>query len=407
MANWAKLQEDTIQLPIFKRARHGIHFDKGNGEVLANFSGKPCHFQDTDGLWKPIDTKLLPLGDGFYGCPHSKVKVHPAGHVAVAGTDYIQRVTLPSAQAGLLDGDKLVRKFSFGEQRMWVTEDGFKSEIQLNRIPTLTEARKLIASESGTLSKEYLKSLTTATDANGNVHTYSTLAAFRTWLAGAKFPVVIDPDFAVTDNTDCGTSGYSGTSYAAAKSTANGGGVATAGYWSVGCVVGSWNMLRGFMAFDTSTIGSDGTVTNVKLKMARRGGSVANAFDVQIVKYNWSEWLADLSNATKRDTAADGCLAGDLDDNIWSNTSTAANDTMKYSGDLNTAWVSKTGTTYYGLRSSRDADAGITNETSSNNITIHNKHSYSANYYPFLTVTYTAGGSITPIVQYYNRLRRN
>ena len=176
MANWAKLQEDTIQLPLFKRAKHGIHFKQNDGSVLANFSGKPCHYFDTDGLWKPIDTKLLSLGDGFYGCPHSKVNIHPDGRVRVTGTDYLQQVELPSAQTGLVDGDKLVRKFAFGEQRLWVTEDGFRSEIQLNRIPTLTEARKLIASESGTLSKEYLKSLTTAVDATGNEHTYSTLS---------------------------------------------------------------------------------------------------------------------------------------------------------------------------------------------------------------------------------------
>jgi hypothetical protein len=201
MANWALLQEQLTGKPVVKRAKHGIHFDNGDGQVLAHFSGKPCHYEDA-GLWKPIDTRLLVTPDGFYGCPHSKVKVHPDGRVAVAGTDYAQRAELPSAKTGLADGDKLIREFSFGKQEMRITEDGFRSEITLNRIPTLTEARKLIASESGTLSKKYLKSLTTATDANGDSHTFSTLSAFRTWLAKAVFPVVIDPDFSGISNAD-------------------------------------------------------------------------------------------------------------------------------------------------------------------------------------------------------------
>ena len=41
MANWAKLQEDTVGLPLFKRAKHGIHFKQNDGSILANFSGKP------------------------------------------------------------------------------------------------------------------------------------------------------------------------------------------------------------------------------------------------------------------------------------------------------------------------------------------------------------------------------
>ena len=41
MANWAKLQEDLTGLKVVKRAKHGIHFDKGGGQILAEFTGKP------------------------------------------------------------------------------------------------------------------------------------------------------------------------------------------------------------------------------------------------------------------------------------------------------------------------------------------------------------------------------
>lgn len=195
MANWALLQEQLTGKQVTKRAKYGIHFDNGDGQTLAHFSGKPCHWQDTDGLWKPIDTRLVLMPDGFYGCPHSPVRVHKDGHVKVTGSDYTQYAGLPSASEGLVDGDKIVRIFRFGEQRLWVTEGGFHSEIVLNRIPTLSEAKKLIASEGGTLPRDYWKSLTTATDANDNIHTFTTLSAFRTWLTSAAFPVVIDPDF--------------------------------------------------------------------------------------------------------------------------------------------------------------------------------------------------------------------
>ena len=84
MANWAKLQEDITGLKVVKRAKHSIHFDKGNGEIVANFSGAPCHFLDGK-IWKPIDTKLLLLSDGFYGCPHSDVKIHKDGRVKAGG----------------------------------------------------------------------------------------------------------------------------------------------------------------------------------------------------------------------------------------------------------------------------------------------------------------------------------
>ena len=76
MANWAKLQEQLTGLPVVKRARHSIHFDKGNGEIVANFSGAPCHYQDTDGLWKPLDTAIKELEDGSLGAKGVPVRLN-------------------------------------------------------------------------------------------------------------------------------------------------------------------------------------------------------------------------------------------------------------------------------------------------------------------------------------------
>lgn len=380
MANWAKLQEDTIGLPVYKRAKHGIHFDKGNGEVLANFVGKPCHYQD-GGLWKPIDTKLLLGGDGFYGCPHSPVRISKEGRVKVDGTDYQQYTELPSA-TGLVDNDRIVRTFSFGEQRMWVTEDGYRSEIQLNRIPTLAEARKVITSQSGKLSKQYLKSLTTATDADGNMHTVTTLSAFRTWLASAKFPVVIDPDFAVS-TAYIYLYGNNAT-YLTARSTVSGG--VTSTFFRAGQTTGFF-VLRSVCKFDTSSIGANSTVTQANLKLKDKENYSDTDFDVQIVKTDWSSGT--------NEQIYDNILANDADDSIFYNTSSYSANQFHTSGNLSTTWVSKTGTTYYGLRSSRDVAA--TQPSGNEYVSFYPPTDATEGNRPILTVLYSAGGALLKV----------
>jgi len=391
LSNWALLQEQLVGKQVVKRAKHGIHFDNGDGQILAKFSGRPCHYLD-GGLWKPIDTKLLIAGDGYYGCPHSKVRVHPDGHVKVDGSHYKQYTPLVSSKSGLVDNDRIVRKFSFGEQRMWVTEDGFRSEIQINRIPTLTEARKLVASETGILSVEYLKSLTTATDANGDSHTFSTLSAFRTWLASAVFPVVIDPDFAggTADgrvsgaNADVNVARSTSSTYNASDNTL------TVGSYISGITI---YISRGFVLFDTSTIGIDSTITQVNLKLTTIQVNQLNGnypFDIQIVKQDWSGQnpLSD----DNREAAYDNCLSGTADDSILRNTSGIEINTQYTSGNLSIAWVSKTGTTYYSLRSSLDFNNGLLNI--SNRLSFASANHATESYRPVLTVTYTEAGGL-------------
>lgn len=74
MANWSKLQEDLMGKPVFKRAKHGIHFQNNDGSITANFSGKPCHYED-GGIWKPIDTGLLALADGWRSTSTGRVRL--------------------------------------------------------------------------------------------------------------------------------------------------------------------------------------------------------------------------------------------------------------------------------------------------------------------------------------------
>lgn len=402
MANWAKLQEDLVGLPVAKRAKHGIHFKKGANEFVANFSGKPCHYED-GGIWKPIDTKLVLLPDGFYGCPHSKVKVHPDGRMAVAGTDYAQRVELPSAKTGLADGDKLVREFSFGKQELRITEVGFKSEITLNRIPTLTEARKLIASESGTLSKKYLKSLTTATDANGDSHTFSTLSAFRTWLASATFPVVIDPDFSVTSTSGDVDLNSSDTDR---------------NYGQVGSLMeyGGSHLIR----FDCSSIDSSNTVTAASFGCTKTGAAVGSTvytwkyYSVSEANGDWVEgnssnpadsnspcWLGKTGDGSGGVTDAwagsAGCQTSGTDYEATELLSCSVNrgdaQYTSYSFDFNASgiariqnWLGATNTNY-----------GLLCPTNANSIKMASSESVTESYRPVLTVTYSAAGGFHPI----------
>lgn len=383
MANWAKLQEDITGLPVVKRARHGIHFQNNDGSITANFSGKPCHYFE-GGLWKPIDTKLLNTPDGWLGCAHSKVNIHPDGRVRIAGTDYAQRAELPSAQTGLVDGDKLIRKFAFGEQRMWVTEDGFKSEIQLNRIPTLTEAKKLIAKESGTLSKEYLKSLTSAEDAKGNTHTVTTLTAFRTWLASAVFPVVIDPDF--SENPSINNYAFGVGTWAVARSQLDYENSSPQKYIKVGTYEyepDKYYIYRAYMSFDTSSLGASSTITQVNMGL-KHYGSKAAGYECTIVKHNFSSQSGDTKfDAVLTNTADDSPLVA-ADQSIVSNE-------MVTSGNLSTAWVNKTGITYYSFRHSADYSNTETHKT--DYFYWYGSGYSTPSYRPVLTVTYTAAST--------------
>lgn len=348
MANWAALQEQLTDKQVVKRAKHGIHFDNGDGQVLANFSGKPCHYED-GGIWKPIDTKLLLMPDGFYGCPHSPVKVHKDGHVKVNGSDYTQYTALPNAPVGLVDNDRIVREFTGGRQYIYVTEDGFRQEIVLDRKPSLklADARKLLAVEYGSLPLKYVASLLTATDAAGSVYTYTNNTELVAWLNAAVYPVVIDPDFSA--NAAAFVRGAN-VDWATAKSTAAG-----IGYtFYIGIDSGNRRIYRFFLRFDTSSIGAGATVTQVNYGMTCTADAFGTDTDIIIKKYNWSG--QDPLATGNMETAYDGCLAADADDNIWRNTLGISINTQYTSGNLSTAWVSKTGSTYYGLLSRLDSE---------------------------------------------------
>lgn len=383
MSNWAKLQEDLTGLQVVKRAKHGIHFDKGGGEVLANFSGKPCHWQD-GANWRAIDTTPLLGGDGKWGCAHSPVRIATDGTVSITGTDYAQRARLIRGNNVTLNGDHLVRKMTNGEQRLYITEDGYRSEITLNSKPNLLQALYLLANVSGSLPSVYVQHPTLMTDADGKEYTYDTVTNFRNWLDAARYPVVIDPDFTETGLTDLFIRGQNA-DYATARATSSSG-WSENNYLYIGQQTG-FNVDRTFLLFDTSSIDDGATITQVNLKLVVTSDVSATDFDVQIVKQDWSSY--------NRETAFDNCLSGTADDAIWHNTSGLSSNTQYSSGNLSTAWINKTGITYYSLRSSRDYDG--TQPTGNEYIVLASVRHATESYRPVLSVTYTAAGALLKV----------
>ena len=220
---------------------------------------------------------------------------------------------------------------------------------------------------------------TTATDANGAelpcTGSYSGgYVEFQADVTGAVYPVTIDPDFAVS-STWIYIYGQNAT-YTTARSTASG----TFGALRCGQTTG-FVVLRSVIKFDTSSIGAGSTVTQANLSLMVLENLTDTDFDVQIAKIDWS------SGTTEQ--IYDGILSADADDSIWRNTNGVSQNTRYTSGNLSTAWVSKTGYTYYGLRSSLDV-AG-TQPSNSERIYFYAPSGVEAGR-PILTVTYTAAG---------------
>lgn len=150
---------------------------------------------------------------------------------------------------------------------------------------------------------------------------------------------------------------------------------------------GTYGVRRAVLKFDTSSIPDDATIDSVTMSLACYSDDSGANFDIQIVKLDWSAY--DPIGAANREAAYDACLAGTADDNIWRNTNGMSTNTYYESGALDTTWVSKTGYTYYGLRSKEDKDNSA--PTGWEMVTLY--ASEDATYYPKLNVTYTAASS--------------
>ncbi len=210
-----------------------------------------------------------------------------------------------------------------------------------------------------------------------------------------KYPVIIDPNYG-----SLAADGYirgQNTTYSTARNTSSSAdSVAESMVIGQRVQVSEYLISRSYISFDTSVLPDTAYVSQVTLTAYVTGDIFANVdFDVQIARYNWSA-VQNFANATQRETAYDGCLSAAAEPNILLDTSTIGTlpDAVT-SGALTTTWVSKTASTYYCLRSSRDAAGSAPGSSilSSQEVSMGTYES-GANK-PILSVTYLA--SIPPV----------
>ncbi len=446
MANWVAdhlaQHPDMAALPVYKRARHSLHLQRPDGLIVAQFTGAPCHYLDGTLGWQPLDTRLRQIGNE-YGAPGLATRITLDGGVRLDKTAHRQRtvgfvildaltgkvksrpLSLPT---GRLDGENVVREAGPFRHVARVTETGLQETLTIAQPLSGTSASEWAMLETQVVGHDWpdgwldaapvvkgiVFSPPTCIDAKDSVAPMRRYAKKEAgtqylytgvplaWLAGASYPVVVDPDY--TGSTSDGEVSGASTTYATARSTSTAANI-LAQYMYLGqsrvlvSKAYTYTCYRAFLRFDTSSIGSGSTVTQVNLTLSLTSDNSDTDFDVQIIKQDWSGEVELTDTTGKRETAYDNCLSGTADDSTWRNTSGVSANTPYASGNLNNSWVSLTGNTYYSLISSRDVAS--TTPTGYEMVVVASQNNTTSGYRPFLTVTYTGGGggaSVVPVI---------
>jgi len=215
---------------------------------------------------------------------------------------------------------------------------------------------------------------------------------FQADVTGAVYPVVIDPDFAgASDSVKINSA--AGTDFSAARATSTTAarlGVAY-GYLGVLYANPNYTCYRILHKFDTSSIGAASTVTQVNFTGTGVNVYISADYDYYLVKYDWSAFDADITNAANRETVWDALTTSDIE--TWCNRQNLAVNTPETSGNLDTDWINKTGITYYGLIQENDR---TNTAIEANYLMRHCPPNYTTEAYrPVLTVLYTEAASGT------------
>lgn len=393
MANWAldfQTRNNIDPAKIALRAKYGIHVRKSGGEIEATFVGAPCHYQDSQGQWQAIDTTLRrnTVSNKWYA-PGVPVDISDSdGSVSIYGGSWAHKTsrvgiwdsrkkTFAKAwdipELGAVDGDSFVRSGKGWEYRQRVTESGLREELTLFQKPSIS-----LPANTWLVLETYVPGLSAMADGekaewvtdgmqfplpgardSSGIGIQSVLPCKR-WKIGnylytgiqaeilerAVYPVVVDPDF--TSGTADAEIYCINSAWATARSTS--GGYISNTNWIT--PTAEWNgslytVARAHLLFDTSSAGAAAIVTDAKITMTVIQVIGNPTYTICVVKHDWSG-QNPISDAN-RETVYDAALAATLDDaDLGSVSGLTAGQTLT-SGSLSTAWVSKTGTTYYSL----------------------------------------------------------
>jgi len=184
---------------------------------------------------------------------------------------------------------------------------------------------------------------------------YVSVLVPHAWLAGAEYPVRVDPDTYYGETTD----GYifgEHTEYADARATSwtydttyTEVALGQMWYWSDlnECLL--YAIFRYYMEFDTSGLADDATITQANLYLMCSYDDSVQDFTPRVHKYDWATPIG----AGNQEANYDGALASTFDAN-WRSTSGMSANVSYGSSNLDTTWISKTGYTRYALLSDRD-----------------------------------------------------
>jgi len=370
-------ETDLNRYPIALRTEGGIGYKKPNGEIVSAFVGHPVHYEENRQM-KPITLDWIPSTGEFEGSwfGWDAIKKCPT----YCGYElYTPKAVIWNGIAYPLNflrlENRMIADIPIGTYEIIYTEKGM-SEIVT--IPEPVEGTLEFDAPEQDGWDEYLyRTERKIIDGSQSGSTYNLTKDM-------DYPLVIDPDYAsdVGDGYITGTS----SSYSTARATSTSHDISSTRIYLDNSWIGgiTYYVRRGVMRFDTSGIPDTDTITSVSASLWLGYKTVTSHYDVQIVKYNWSAYSPITSG--NRETVFDGILAASLDA-VWKNTNDITKYTRYSSSALDTAWVSKTGYTYYGLRTSTDASASAPSHE--NEVGIATQEDATPSNRPYLIVTHS------------------
>jgi len=332
MANWVKdyLERNPDKVSrIHSRARGSITFKEGNYFVTECLGG-PIHYLD-NGVWKPIDTKLLPIGVE-YGAPGLNTRIKKDGSVRITGstgktlhtqsTDrmgifnistkkFTSLLTFPT---GVVSDDCVIREKGNYHHCLRLMETGLRETLTIDVAPSGgLDDWAVIETNFGTTQlwpdgwlsafkkADHIFPMPYSIDAQnrpfpmeryaryvgGVQYLYTGISVSE--LSKYTFPVILDPDYLdmVVDGFIYGSSA----SYSTARSTSSVYDTTYTSfmcgqYYNTGTLI--YDVYRAFTKFDTTAIPAAASISQVNKKMVCVADHSATDFDVQIIKQDWS-----------------------------------------------------------------------------------------------------------------------